>query len=147
MAGKWPGTCPEYRDRHGYGKTCGFSKMGSTSTGMVVDFGTLWHTTYPYCGITGMGRASPIFTVLNFLFFLLFLSNSLCRTVTQPNVAVPAMCTLLLTFVIAHPYKVSYKTNNPFVFQELLTYNASGKYSKVSIEISINMLIMLYNRY
>ena len=64
-------------------------------------------------------------------------------TVTQPNVAVPAMCTLLLTFVIAHPYKVSYKTNNPFVFQELLTHNASGKYSKVSIEISINMLIML----
>jgi hypothetical protein len=44
------------RVRHGYGKTRGFSKMGSAGTGTVVDFGTPWHTVYPYCGIAGMHR-------------------------------------------------------------------------------------------
>ena len=39
---------------HGYGKTRGFSQMGSAGTGTVVDFCTPWHTTYPYRGIMGM---------------------------------------------------------------------------------------------
>ena len=39
---------------HRYGKTHGFSKMGSVSMGMVVGFGTLWHTMYPYHGIVDM---------------------------------------------------------------------------------------------
>ena len=42
------------RDRHGYGKTRGFSKTGSAGTGTVVDFGTPRHTAYPYRGIAGM---------------------------------------------------------------------------------------------
>jgi hypothetical protein len=42
------------RVRHGYGKTRGFSKTGSAGTGTVVDFGTPWHTVYPYRGIAGM---------------------------------------------------------------------------------------------
>jgi len=88
-------------------------------------------------------RVSLIFTVLKLVFFIVFSSNSLCHTVTQLNMAVPAACTLLLTFIIVHPCKVSYKTNSSFVFQALLTHNASGKHGKVSIEISINMLIML----
>jgi hypothetical protein len=33
---------------HGYGKTCGVSKMGKVGTGTVCDFGTLRHTAYPY---------------------------------------------------------------------------------------------------
>src|SRR5882762_5496170 len=41
------------RVRHGYGKTRGFSKMGSAGTGTVVDFGTPRHTVYPYRGIVG----------------------------------------------------------------------------------------------
>jgi hypothetical protein len=45
---------PRRRDRHGYGKTRGFSKMGSAGTGTVVNFGTLRHTVYPYRGIAGM---------------------------------------------------------------------------------------------
>jgi hypothetical protein len=28
--------------------------MGFVGTGTVVDFGTLWHTAYPYRGIAGM---------------------------------------------------------------------------------------------
>ena len=43
-----------FRVRHGYGKTRGFSKTGSVGMGMVVDFGTPWHTAYPYHGIVGM---------------------------------------------------------------------------------------------
>ena len=43
-----------HRVRHGYGKTRRFSKTGSAGTGTVVDFGTPWHTAYPYHGITGM---------------------------------------------------------------------------------------------
>jgi hypothetical protein len=39
---------------HRYRKTSGFSKTGSTGMGTVVDFGTLWHTLYPYCSIVGM---------------------------------------------------------------------------------------------
>ena len=48
-----PGVCV-YRVCHGYGKTRGFSKMGSVGTGTVVDFGTPRHTAYPYRGIAGM---------------------------------------------------------------------------------------------
>jgi len=88
-------------------------------------------------------RVSPIFTVLKLVFFVVFSSNSLSHTMMQPNMAVPATCTLLLTFIIVHPCKVSYKTNSSFVCQALLTHNASGKHRKISIEISINMLIML----
>ena len=29
------------------------SKMGTVGMGMVLDFGTPWHTTYPYCGVAG----------------------------------------------------------------------------------------------
>jgi hypothetical protein len=42
------------RDCHGYWKTRGFAKTGSTGTGTVVDFSTLWHIVYLYCGITGI---------------------------------------------------------------------------------------------
>ena len=42
------------RVRHGYGYTRGYSKTGSVGTGTVFDFGTPWHTAYPYCGVTGM---------------------------------------------------------------------------------------------
>ena len=44
------------RDCHGYSKTCGFEVMGFAGTGMVVDFGTLWHTMYLYCSIVGISR-------------------------------------------------------------------------------------------
>ena len=42
------------RVQYRYRKTYRFSKMGSVGMGMVVDFGTPWHTAYPYCSITGM---------------------------------------------------------------------------------------------
>ena len=32
---------------HGYGKTCGVSKMGNAGTGTVFGFGTPRHTAYP----------------------------------------------------------------------------------------------------
>ncbi|KIM73342.1 hypothetical protein PILCRDRAFT_15311 [Piloderma croceum F 1598] len=46
-------------DCHGYGKTRGFSKTGSTGKGTVVDFSTPRHTAYPYCGITGIYGPMP----------------------------------------------------------------------------------------
>ena len=52
------------RVRHGYGKTRGFSKMGSAGTGTVVNFGTPWHTVYPYRGIAGMLRVNYILIFL-----------------------------------------------------------------------------------
>ena len=42
------------RDCHGYGKTCGFKVMGFGGTGTVVNFGTPWHTAYPYRSIVGI---------------------------------------------------------------------------------------------
>jgi len=36
-----------------YGKTHGFEVTGFAGTGTVVDFGTPWHTVYPYRSIAG----------------------------------------------------------------------------------------------
>ena len=74
----------ESKVQHRYGKTCEFSKMGSTGTGMVVDFSTLWHTAYPYHGITGMPgyisiRVSLNFFVLKLVFSYFILVNSQCH--------------------------------------------------------------------
>ena len=44
------------RDCHRYRKTHGFEITGLAGTGMVVDFSTLQHTVYLYCGITGIHR-------------------------------------------------------------------------------------------
>jgi hypothetical protein len=65
------------RVRHRYGKTCGFSKMGSAGTGTVVDFGTPWHTVYPYRGIAGMLRVnySLIYLVLKLFFVVVFVAK------------------------------------------------------------------------
>ena len=45
-----------YRDWHRDRKTHVFSKMGGAGTDMVVDFGTPWHTVYPYHSTTGIHR-------------------------------------------------------------------------------------------
>ena len=60
--------------------------------GTVFNFGTLWHTTYPYHGVMGMYRyyyaeVSIIFVVLNVVLFIFSQVNSMCHTVTQPNMA------------------------------------------------------------
>src|SRR6266481_1298982 len=80
---------------HGYGKTRGFSKTGSAGTGTVVDFGTPRHTAYPYRGITGISRVYynrvRIFFVVFFSYLIVVFSmNSLCHSVTQPYMALPA---------------------------------------------------------
>jgi hypothetical protein len=76
------------RDCHGYGKTHGFEVTGFVGTGMVVDFGTLWHTAYLYHGITGILRVyynnvSIIFLVLKLVFSHIesFFQLSHCVTV------------------------------------------------------------------
>src|SRR5882672_9004879 len=83
---------------HGYGKTRGFSKTGSAGTGTVVDFGTSRHTVYPYRGITGISRVYynrvRIFFVVFFSYLIVVFSmNSLCHSVTQPYMALPAVRT------------------------------------------------------
>jgi hypothetical protein len=45
---------PRSRLCHGYRFTRGVPKMGIAGTGTVMDFGSLWHTVYPYRGIVGM---------------------------------------------------------------------------------------------
>src|ERR1700759_371225 len=60
--------------------------------GTVFDFGTPWHTMYPYCGVTGMygdyyAKVSIIFVVLNVVLFIFSQVNSMCHTVTQLNMA------------------------------------------------------------
>ena len=77
------------RVQHGYGK------MGSVGMSTVVDFGTLWHATYLYHGITGTYRyitirVSLIFPVLKLVFFLFyhfFLSKFMVSHMTKPNMA------------------------------------------------------------
>jgi len=61
------------RDCHGYGKTRGFEVTGFAGTGTVVEFGTLRHTVYPYCGIAGIQQVyynmvSIFFIVLKLIF-------------------------------------------------------------------------------
>ena len=61
------------RDCHGYGKTRGFEVTGFAGTGTVVEFGTPWHTVYPYHGIAGIQRVyynmvSIFFIVLKLVF-------------------------------------------------------------------------------
>ena len=47
----WVLTC---RDCHRYRKPRGFEVTGFAGMGMVVEFSTLRHTAYPYCGIMGI---------------------------------------------------------------------------------------------
>ena len=56
------------------------------------DFGTPRHTAYLYRGVTGMygyyyAEVSIIFVVLNVVLFIFSQVNSMCHTVTQPNMA------------------------------------------------------------
>jgi hypothetical protein len=83
------------RVRHGYGKTRGDRVTGITGTGTVLGFGTPRHTVYPYHGITGISRVyyskvDLIFTFFSHLFLCFFSATSICHTVTQPNMAMPA---------------------------------------------------------
>ena len=64
---------PMSRACHGYGNTHGDQVMGTTGTGTVSDFSTLWHTAYPYCSIMGMiqvnyNKVGLIFTALKLFF-------------------------------------------------------------------------------
>ena len=60
--------------------TCGVSETGTAGTDMVVDFGTLQHTAYLYCGFAGMyeyitAEVSTTFTYFSFTSFTIFFSS------------------------------------------------------------------------
>ena len=61
------------RDCDGYRKTHGFEVTGFVGMGTVADFGTPWHTTYPYHSIAGIqwvyyNMVSIFFIVLKLVF-------------------------------------------------------------------------------
>jgi hypothetical protein len=88
------------RDRHGYGKTRGFSKTGSAGTGMVVNFGTPRYRRYVRVNYS---RVSLISTGLK-LFFLIFFPVKLFvshRDTTEYGCASRAYVALTLTH--SHP--------------------------------------------
>ena len=41
---------------YGLPETCSVSETGHVGLGMVVHFGTLQHTAYPYCSVAGIHR-------------------------------------------------------------------------------------------
>ena len=65
--------------------------MGSAGMGMVSDFGTLWHTAYPCCGVTGIhGNIVNVF-IYYFYYYILPLFDILrwdfrVEFETPPNV-------------------------------------------------------------
>jgi hypothetical protein len=63
------------RDCHRYRKTRGFAKTGSAGTGTVVDFGTPWHTAYPYRGIAGISQVYYQLVSINFFALKLIFSH------------------------------------------------------------------------
>ena len=48
--------------------------MGSMGMGRVLDFGTPQHTTYPYCGVTGIHR----YIANVFILFIYIIITSYC---------------------------------------------------------------------
>jgi hypothetical protein len=64
------------RVQHGYGNTHSDQVTGTMGMGMVLEFGTLWHTVYPDRGIMGISqvcynRVSIDFNVLKLVFSLI----------------------------------------------------------------------------
>ena len=60
-----------------------------------MDFGTLWHTAYPYCGITGMARVNyhkgePNLYSFKTSFVLFYHCFLMASHVTEPNMALSA---------------------------------------------------------
>jgi hypothetical protein len=95
------------RDCHGYRKTCGFEATGFASTGTVVDFGTLWHTAYPYRGIVGISRVYYNKVSIILLFFLIlnhcFCIVSRCDTTKYGYASRASSFVFALTLTHSHP--------------------------------------------
>ena len=75
---------------HRYRNTCGVSKMSNMGMGMLLNFNTLQHTVYPYCGIVGVAQVNynkVSFAIFNFYchilsYFIRYLSECAYVAVT-----------------------------------------------------------------
>src|ERR1700742_4553872 len=89
--------------------------MGNAGMGTVFDFGTPQHTPYPYHSVMGMygyyyAEVSIIFVVLNVVLFIFSQVNSMCHTVTQPNMAASCMHYILASH---HQPALSHSHSHP----------------------------------